>query len=358
MLTEGADLELDDRKILILNAIIETYFETGEPVGSRTISKFPGVTFSSATIRNEMQDLEEMGYIIQPHTSAGRIPSDKGYRFYVDNMLEAKDSEITDMKGLLLEKTEKLEAILKQVVTLLAKTTQYPSVVSSPAVATNRVKFVQLSNVNESQILCVVVMGGNLVKNRIIDVIEPLSNENLLKMNMLLNTNLNGLTVSDINLELIERMRRSAGEHEGIVEQVLKTVADTITEDEEFEVYTSGATNIFKYPELSDNKESASEIIETLSDREELREFIKETQNDEELKKNGIRVMIGAETPLETMKDCSVVTATYELSDGVKGSIAIIGPKRMDYRKVVETMSRIKNGLDRALKKGSSSNEE
>jgi heat-inducible transcriptional repressor len=174
---------------------------------------------------------------------------------------------------------------------------------------------------------------------------------------MLLNTNLNGLTVSDINLELIERMRRSAGEHDEIVEQVLKTVADTITDDEEFEIYTSGATNIFKYPELSDNKESDSEIIETLSDREELKEFIRETQNDEELKKNGIRVMIGAETPLETMKDCSVVTTTYELSDGVKGSIAIIGPKRMDYRKVVETMARIKTGLDRALKKGSSSDE-
>ena len=159
---------------------LQTYFETGEPVGSRTISKFPGVSLSSATIRNEMSDLEELGYIVQPHTSAGRIPSDKGYRFYVDHLLDVEEDEADDAKDLLLKKTEKLEELLKQVVQLLAKTTQYPSVVSAPALSTNRVKFVQLSNVADDQILCVVVMGGNLVKNRIIEVDEPLDNENLL----------------------------------------------------------------------------------------------------------------------------------------------------------------------------------
>ena len=141
-------------------------------MGSRTISKFPGVSLSSATIRNEMSDLEELGYIVQPHTSAGRIPSDKGYRFYVDHLLDVEEDEADDAKDLLLKKTEKLEELLKQVVQLLAKTTQYPSVVSAPALSTNRVKFVQLSNVADDQLLCVVVMGGNLVKNRIIEVDE------------------------------------------------------------------------------------------------------------------------------------------------------------------------------------------
>ena len=345
------DDELDERKILILNAIIQTYFETGEPVGSRTISKFPGVSLSSATIRNEMSDLEELGYIVQPHTSAGRIPSDKGYRFYVDHLLDVEEDEADDAKDLLLKKTEKLEELLKQVVQLLAKTTQYPSVVSAPALSTNRVKFVQLSNVADDQLLCVVVMGGNLVKNRIIEVDEPLDNENLLKMNMLLNTNLNGLTVSEINLELIQKMKLQAGDKEDIVEAVMKTVAETINDSEGLEVYTSGATNIFKYPELSDNKQQASEILSKLENKEELQEFIRETEDDEELKKNGIRVMIGSENEMSNMEDCSVVTATYELADGVKGTIGIIGPKRMDYRKVVETMSRIKSGLDKALRR-------
>ncbi|MBQ9631890.1 MAG: HrcA family transcriptional regulator, partial [Lachnospiraceae bacterium] len=126
--------ELDDRKVRILNAVIQTYLDTGEPVGSRTISKNSDLHLSSATIRNEMSDLEELGYIIQPHTSAGRIPSDKGYRFYVDHLMEQKDAEVEEFKGLMLEKTEKMEKVLQQVVKTLAANTQYASIISAPAV--------------------------------------------------------------------------------------------------------------------------------------------------------------------------------------------------------------------------------
>ncbi|MCR4797579.1 MAG: heat-inducible transcriptional repressor HrcA, partial [Lachnospiraceae bacterium] len=220
--------ELDERKEKILNAIIQNYLESGEPVGSRTISKYSDLNLSSATIRNEMSDLEELGYIIQPHTSAGRIPSDKGYRFYVDHLIAQKDQEVSDIKDMMIEKTEKMEKMLKQVVKVLANNTQYATMISAPAVTGSRVKFVQLSQVNEHQLLSVVMMSGNVVKNKLIEVEEPLDNENMLKLNMLLNTNLNGLTIADINLALIQKMKAQAGEFEDIIEQVLKTVAETI----------------------------------------------------------------------------------------------------------------------------------
>ena len=200
---------LDERKEKILYAIIQNYLETGEPVGSRTISKNSELNLSSATIRNEMSDLEELGYIVQPHTSAGRIPSDKGYRFYVDRLMAEKDQEVSDFKGLMIEKTEKMEKLLKQVVKVLANNTQYATMISAPALSKSSVKFVQLSAVDEHHILSVVVMNGNLVKNKIIEVDKPLDNENLLKLNMLLNTNLNGLTVSQINLGLITMLKES-----------------------------------------------------------------------------------------------------------------------------------------------------
>jgi heat-inducible transcriptional repressor len=239
-----------------------------------------------------------------------------------------------------------MEKVLKQVVKILAANTQYGAMITAPSVRKNRLKFIQLSAVDDHQILSVVVMEGNIVKNKIIQVEEALDNETMLKLNMLLNTNLNGLTVNEINLALITRMREQAGIHEGIVAQVLNSVAETIQEDEDLEVYTSGATNIFKYPELSDTQR-ASELISAFENKRELADLLTESGDDAG---TGIQVYIGDESPLQTMKDCSVVTATYELGDGVKGTIGIIGPKRMDYEKVVDNLKSLKGQLDKMLK--------
>ncbi|QFJ55459.1 heat-inducible transcriptional repressor HrcA [Pseudobutyrivibrio xylanivorans] len=342
-----ADTELDERKVKILNAIIKNYLETGEPVGSRTISKYTDLNLSSATIRNEMSDLEDLGYIVQPHTSAGRIPSDKGYRFYVNNLIAAKDKEVSQMQEWMIEKTEKMENLLKNVAKVLATNTQYATMISAPAVVSNRLKFVQLSAVDEHQVLSVVVMDGNIVKNKIINVEKPLDNETMLKLNMLLNTNLNGLTVDQINLALITRLKEQAGIHDEIIAQVLDTVAETITQDEDLQVYTSGATNIFKYPELADSKK-ASELLDTFEEKQSLMELLSDSSTDGE--NTGIQVYIGEETPISTMKDCSIVTATYELGDGVKGTIGIVGPKRMDYENVVDNIKSLKGQLDKLLK--------
>ena len=339
---------LDERKMKILQAIIRNYLETGEPVGSRTISKYTDLNLSSATIRNEMADLEELGYILQPHTSAGRIPSDKGYRLYVDQMMEEKEREVEEMKELLLEKEDKMEHLLKQVAKVLAQNTNYATMISAPQAHRNKLKFIQLSRVDARQLLAVIVTEGNMIKNSILQVEEELSDETLLKLNILLNTHLNGLSISEINLGMITAMKQQAGIHSSIVGNVIDAVAEAIKAEEDLEIYTSGTNNIFKYPELADNQK-ASELINTFEEKKMLNSLVEETMSDEN--STGIQVYIGDETPVQTMKDCSVVTATYELGEGMKGTIGIIGPKRMDYDKVVGTLKTLMHQLDDLYKK-------
>ena len=356
-------MELDDRKVKILKAIIKNYLETGEPVGSRTISKYADLKLSSATIRNEMADLEEMGYIVQPHTSAGRIPTDKGYRFYVDDMMLQKENdlvnreqlvadrekELKSMRDFLSQKVDRVEELLQNVAKALAKDTNYAIMVSAPQVRGNKLKFVQLSQLETNEILAVIVMEGNVIRNKVITVSEELSQENLLKLNILLNTSLTGLSLQEMNLSIVSKMENQAGEHMQLVKEVVDAVVETISSEDNLKIYTSGATNIFKYPELSDSSK-ASELIYALEEKQSLTDFVK-IEEDEEQSNSGIQVYIGNEAPVESMKDCSVVTATYELQDGMRGTIGIIGPKRMDYDKVVEKLKTIQTQLDDVFKK-------
>ena len=340
-------MDLDERKLKILHAIIQTYLETGEPVGSRTISKYSDLKLSSATIRNEMSDLEEMGYIIQPHTSAGRIPSDKGYRLYVDHLMQEKEREVTELKELMIRRTDKMEQVLKQVVKVLASNTNYATMISAPQYHQNKLKFIQLSKVDERQILAVIVAEGNVIRNKLIPLCEELDAETILKLNILLNTMLNGKTIAEINLQMISSMKEQAGIHSNIISDVVDAVAEAIHSDEGMEIYTGGATNIFRYPELSDNGK-ASELIQTLEEKQMLAELVTETLSKED---KGIQVYIGSESPIQSMKDCSVVTATYELGQGLQGTIGIIGPKRMDYENVMSTLKTLMDQLDHVFHK-------
>ena len=338
----------------ILKAVVRNYLETGEPVGSRTISKLTDLKLSSATIRNEMADLEEMGLITQPHTSAGRIPTDAGYRLYVDDMLskekeelETTKQEMLDMKDLLLEKQDRLETLLQSVAKTLAVSTNYASMISSPTTRSSKIKFIQLSQVDPHNVLAVIVIEGNLIRNKVIPVEEELSAETMLKLNMLLNTNLCGLSVEEITLGLIEGIKRNAGIHTAIVNNVIDAAAEIVRSEEELKIYTSGANNIFKYPELADHQR-ASEIISDFEEKQALGSIVQETLAGEG--QNGIQVYIGNEMPVAGMRDCSVVTATYELGEGMKGTIGIIGPKRMDYDKVVGVLKEIMSQLDAIYK--------
>ncbi|MBQ2250094.1 MAG: heat-inducible transcription repressor HrcA [Lachnospiraceae bacterium] len=338
-------MELDARKEKILKAIIQTYLETGEPVGSRTISKYSDLKLSSATIRNEMSDLEEMGYIIQPHTSAGRIPSDKGYRFYVDQIIREKESQVNEMQEIMIQRVDRVEILLKQMAQILAVNTNYATMISGPTSHLTKLKFIQLSKVEEKKLLIVVVVEGNIIRNSFVNLEEDLTNEDVLNLNILLNNSLNGLTIQEINLGMISKLKEQAGIHRQVVELVLNEVSEAIqAQDADLQIYTSGATNIFKYPELSDTQK-ASQLLNTL----EQKELLKGLFDDKQLPAVSdpqIQVYIGDETPIQSMKDCSVVTANYVLGDGLRGTIGIIGPKRMDYEKVVGTLRTLVSQLN------------
>lgn len=338
---EGEIMEIDERKNKILESIIRRYLETGEPVGSRTISKDSGLNLSSATIRNEMADLEELGYIMQPHTSAGRIPTDQGYRLYVDRMMHNKYEEVDELKDLLIERVDRMDSLLRQIAKLLAVNTNYATVVSKPHFRTKKVKFIQITDIDPDQILLVIVIEGNVVKNKIVRVDDCLDKETILKLNIIFNTFLQGLDLSEINMTIIHKMKQEAADYNQLISDILDAIAGAIREEDEVEVYTSGATNILKYPELTDSKK-AVDLIEAFEEKDKLVELIESTSKDEE---TGIQVMIGKESEVAAMQDYSVVTATYEIKDGVFGKIGIVGPKRMDYEKVVSSLNSIMKQL-------------
>ncbi len=339
-------MELDSRKKAILNAIIRNYQETGEPVGSRTISKLSGLQVSPATIRNEMSDLREMGLIAQPHTSAGCIPTDRGYRLYVDEMMEERQLPAdTSRDDMLIKRVDRVEELLMHMAKLLARNTKYATMVTGPTYSANKLKFIQLSRMDEGKLLGVIVLSGNVVRNNIFDVGKDLSDEELLRLNLLLNNNLNGLSMDEITLALITRIKDEAGEFGDIVSSVLDAIAASIEADSSPKVYTSGAPNIFMYPELAGG-DTASEIISTLEEKDSLRPVFADRGEHHD-----IQILIGDEIPVESMKDCSVVTASYELEGGVHGKIGIIGPKRMNYEKVVTTLKDTMFQLNEAFKK-------
>ena len=339
-------MELNERKQKILEAIIRNYMETGEPVGSRTVSKYTDLNLSSATIRNEMSDLEEMGYILQPHTSAGRIPSDKAYRLYVDTMLTSKDQEVEEMKELLVEKADKIDLLLKQVAKLLAQNTNYTSMVTKPKYEHKKIK---LNQIAERQLLVLIVLDNNHVNNKFIDLLDDMDEGALSQLNFMLNAALSGLDFTEINMAIMQQIKEKAGDYGDLASSILDCVSEVMAEEDDSEIFTSGATNILKYPELTD-KEKMTELLSTFEEKQMLAAWAND-RTAEDNKEHSIQVYIGEESPVESMKDCSVVTATYQIKEGVYGKIGIVGPKRMDYEKVVGTLENCMQQLDDIFKK-------
>ena len=262
--------------------------------------------------------------------------------------LDEREKKVTEKEDLLIQKVDKVETLLQNMAKMLATNTNYATMVSTPKAQTNRIKFVQLSVLEEKSLLCTVVSDKNHVVNKIVKVSKDVNQEIVVRLNVALNTVLAGLSIEEINLGVMTTLASQAGEFESVVSEVLKAITEAIATEEQMKIYTSGATNIFKYPELSD-KERASQLLTTLEEKSQLTELINE--GDE---KTGIQVYIGSESPVQSMKDCSVVTATYELEDGFKGTIGIIGPKRMDYEKVVDALRNVKEQLSDTFKDGHS----
>lgn len=348
-------MELDERKYIILKSIIRNYLDTGEPVGSRTISKLSDLNLSSATIRNEMSDLEEMGYLEQPHTSAGRIPTDKGYRFYVDTIRTDSRQKVRDVSDLMIRRVDRMEKIFTDLVKALARNTDYAALISGPTIENNKIKYIQLSVPEKGKLLLILVLDGNVIKNEVISIPEDLDQETVRNLDIMLNNHLAGLSLDQITTKLVTEMMVQAGDHKESVKAVIDAVVELIESDSEGgEVFTSGAKNIFKYPELSD-AQRATELITAFEEKEELKRLVREVRDfcdeeEDEREKNEVRVYFGGEGPVKNMQNCSLVTARYEIGEGMRGVIGVIGPKRMDYEKVMETMENFKEQLDRAFR--------
>lgn len=338
-------MQLNERKVKILQAIINDYIETAEPVGSRTIAKKYNLGISSATIRNEMADLEELGLIVQPHSSAGRVPSDKGYRLYVDELMQYKELDAYKRKVLeeVIEKSvNKIDYLMNETAKAVALLTNYTAIVSKPSVKKIKIKHVQLVPLDDKSIIFVSATDTNRVQNYILNLKEVPDEQILWQLSNVLNEKLVGLTLEQINLPLIQQLKAEMGDFNEIVNPILDYITDTVKKDDYQEISLSGAKNILEFPEFNDI-EKAKELFETFEEKKTLTEIVNK-END-----STIQVIIGDEN--DKIKDCSLVKTTYKVGDQEVGTIGIIGPTRMDYAQVVSMLAYVSKNIDEVLQR-------
>ena len=338
-------MELGDRKKAILSALIRDYILTAEPVGSRTISKRPEINISSATIRNEMSDLEELGYLEQPHTSAGRVPSDKAYRLYVDELMEIKPLSQEDINGikniLQLTAINELEKVIKRTTRILSQITKYTSAILSPSVQRSTLKSLQLIQATQTDLLVVVVTDTGLIKHVMIKIPRGITPEILVKINNMLNDKLKDRTIEDINLSVISSIQNEMHGYDEIFNAIIPVLYESLKSDYS-DVYLEGATNIFQYPEYND-MDKAKSFLSLIEQKDIMFDVFSENTGN-------ISISIGTENKNDEVKKCSIVKASYKLGDRNLGTIGVIGPTRMDYPKVIATLKCCTDTLNQLLK--------
>ncbi len=338
-------MDLNERKRKILQAIIDEYIGTAEPVGSRAISKHEELGLSSATIRNEMADLEEMGYIMQPHTSAGRVPSDAGYRFYVNQLMHRYQigmEEIARLQNELEQKVTRLEKIIRQAGLIASALTDYTTVVTAPAQSDEKINKLDLVPLGTMKVMLIVVT--HRVRNQIMTI--DIDSDMCTQLAAILNKNLSGLSGDEITFDRIKEIENEIKQqlnlHPKVLISIMNFVYETITAPEETEIYVSNSNSILKYPEYKD-PDKAREMFRLLEDRDSLKKLIGSGETD------GVNVKIGGENNVDALKDCSLVTVNYSLGDKVMGRLGVIGPKRMNYSKVFASLDLISAEIDKLL---------
>ncbi len=337
-------MSIDERKLRILQAIINDYINTAEPVGSRTIAKKYDLGISSATIRNEMADLEDMGLIEQLHTSSGRKPSDKGYRLYVNELMElSKLSTAEELKiknQLLNAALFEVDKLVRQANLLVSELTNLLCVVETPSTKGSKLKSINLINIDSVSILSVVITDSGIIKNNIIRLKKSPTEEALNKINQLLNLRLRGLSVQMINLEVINNLKKDLVGYEDIFDAIIPQLYESLNSENNSEVYFEGAGNILEYPEFKDI-EKAREILTFVDDGNKIRNLLDNKSN--------ISISIGNENYMKEAKEISVVSAVYRLGDRPLGAIGVIGPTRMPYSKVISILTKVTKELNKSI---------
>ena len=337
-------MQLDARKLKILQAIIEDYIFTATPVGSRTISKHEDIALSSATIRNEMSDLEELGYLEQPHTSAGRIPSDKAFRLYVDSMM--KHAKLTDSEMKLIRKSctdmlDGVESVAKQTAKVISDMTMYTSMVLSPQVRGIKLKHIQIVPLSETTALLIIVTDAGMTKNAMIRLPEGVTANMMDKLSKRLTAKFINRPFTDITTDKLDEVFSELGEQRRFLEAITKTVKRTV-EGGANSVALSGTTRMLNHPEYSDMAK-AKQFLSVIEGKDVLYNLLSDSTNME------FSVRIGSENENPEMRDCSIVTATYRIGDTPIGSLGVIGPTRMDYARVLAVLRYMGNSLSEIL---------
>jgi len=343
----GDIMEMDDRKIKILGAIVTDYINNGEPVGSRTIAKKYDLGISSATIRNEMSDLEEMGYIEQLHTSSGRKPSDKGYRLYVDRLMKITDLTTEEqymIKNQLINVAlYEVDKVVKQATQMLAHLTNLTSIVKAPSVQKSSIKYIQLMNLDVGSVLFVIITDSGIVKNNFIKTSKYIDSSTIEKLTNILNFRLGKHTIEQINLEVINNLKSDLICFQEIFDGIIPALYDSLSGIETSEVYIQGAANIFNYPEYN-NISKAREFLVLVDNKESMNSLL----GVRDITGN-ITIKIGEENFVECARECSIITAVYSVAEMPLGSIGVIGPTRIPYGKVISVLTEIVKELNDSI---------
>lgn len=338
-------MSIDERKIRILEAIVNDYISTGEPIGSRTIAKKYDLGVGPATIRNEMADLEELGYLEQPHTSAGRVPSNKGYRLYVDKLMEkgslTGEEEFKIREYIINSAMYEVDKIVRQACSLLSELTNLTTVMQSPSVRRSYIKSIQLISIDNYNLVSVIVTDSGVIKNHRLRINNAIDNRALQSINEVLNLRLKNLTIEQINLEVINNLKKELIGFDEVFNGILPALYETLKEADDTEVFIEGANNIFNYPEYNDI-DRAKEILSLINNKDDLINLINPGED--------ITISIGEENFFTEAKDCSIISAEYSVDGRPIGKIGLIGPKRINYAKVVAIMTQVMKELNKSLR--------
>ncbi|UOF88911.1 heat-inducible transcriptional repressor HrcA [Fodinisporobacter ferrooxydans] len=336
---------LTERQKLILRAIIEDYVQSAEPVGSRTLSKHEDIQFSAATIRNEMSDLEELGFLEQPHTSAGRIPSKKGYRFYVDHLLdpfELKSHDIVSMRSLFVKKMDQLEQIVQHTAHILSSLTNYTSIVLGPQIYEHNVRRIDLIPLRDRSAVVIIVTDTGHVENRTVQIPEHVSVDAIEQFVRILNDKLTGVPLYQIRSRMYSEIMQEMQKHLETYEEALAILDQISHPDQEGRVYLGGTTKMLSQPEFRD-----IEKVKPLFDMfEHTQQVVQILGPPEQL---GIQIRIGLENGVEPLQNCSIITSTYSIQGKPAGTIGVLGPTRMDYGRVIRILAELTDVLSTAL---------
>lgn len=324
---------LNERDRLVLKAVIQEYIQTAEPVGSRILSRRHGLDISPATIRNVMADLEEMGLLAQPHTSAGRIPTDKGLRYYVDTILEVQNVSTQDQRVIhkgFQKLGPEVEQIMRHCSKVLSTVSKQIGIVLAPRFSSLIIKQLQFIRLTEHLILVILVGQSGVIQNRILEVDEDLPQEILERFNRYLNDIWEGLTISEIKARLVEQMRQEKCQFDQMLSRAL-TLSHRVLEEAAIEdqVFVEGQVNLLDYPEFSD-VEAMKAIFRTFEDKSILVKLL-----DHTVKASGVQIFIGSENDLADLGACTVITSRYSRGTKPLGTLGVIGPTRLNYSKII-----------------------